>query len=231
MCSAQRKGGSLVFWTETELPWKVGDMKKNVETLHTSFDKITGTLLFAVYNTEDRSVKLCIAWSSERSYTEGAGQCMQAMKISQEDWIGKTQTFQGKLFTTNPDVRHVAEPGLGQQMATRVLGLGVYHCHPDQLQSFEDAFHDKNEELMKIPGKSYYGYYYHQARPDKPMVFTFWDTMQAVDQGKGALWTIMMDQKSGAAPSKISVHASVPGGLFTKDSDRSYHPCELGAGQ
>ena len=133
--------------------------------------------------------------------------------------------FMGRVWDS-PESLHVPVPSPTEPPAPRMLALGTYFLQKKTNKPyFEQAFDKKHYDIASIPGKNHFGYYFASSQ-EAPVGFMIWDSDEEKEKGKGALWTIMMENKVGAAKDH-SVHMMAEGGMFGRDSLRSYQPCHL----
>jgi len=233
-CSTHRGGGTAMVWTTTKLN------AANQEALKASMQSVSqvvGKSIFGHYLTNDDKTyvaKLFVAWDSKESVQAGKTKICELLKMETADWDRETESMEGKMWMTDSETPHKAEPeaGAADKSHDRVIGIAVYHLNvasKANIDKFKDAFSKKAPDMAKIPGKSNFGYYYDTNKSNTPIVFFMWDDQDSKDKGKTSLWNIMMATPNNehGGTNSTSVHTLANGGMFCQDSDRTYHEANI----
>jgi len=226
MCGGRRENGQSILWSITKVPSFQG---AGTETAFTgakaAISAIKGKSIFGIYHSND-GTKFFVAWDSQAAMNSGVGPMVQALdgsgKFTETDWNDATTVSKGKLWSSPSEVAHKqVQPGAAPQAS--VMGISTYSLQASPfIDTFIKGMDIKHPNIAAIPGKSYWGYYYTDTQ--KPEGFVFWDDQVKKDEGKTPLWDIMMaTQPNANGHTDHSIHTMAHGGMFTQDSDRSYH--------
>jgi len=255
-CGSRGAYGKLIFWTSTVLPPTWGatlteqqasftDRKKKLEV-------IGGKAIYGWFHTQQSAPggnqsangvgKVFYAWDSASSFESSSGDLASALGFGSTGDL-KTATndgqapFEGKLFMSCN--QYGAERIIHEKPQDMLLGIGAYHltAATPYDEYFKTGFQKKADQIAAIPGATSFGYFINQAAvPEtaeiEPVVFVVWDNETAKEEGKGALWNIMMAVPEDAPKqhSDHSVHTMASGGMFKEDSTRTYHQGQYATG-